>query len=355
MKTIRDPIHGDIELSELELALIDSEPMQRLRRIKQLSFCSLVYPGANHSRFEHSLGTMHLAGRMARKLSLDEELIRLAALLHDVGHLPYSHSLEDVFEISHEDNMEFVLKDQLGDLLSDHGYSVSDIVSVCRESQESSIISSQIDSDRMDYLLRDSHYTGVAYGAIDSDRIINVMGFVDGMLTFRKKGLIAVEGLLIGRHQMYEAVYFHHTVRAADAMLQKAISHVKEGLNTTELLRMGDSDLKEYAKQESEVAKNIFDMLDRRQLYKTIYLKDCVDTTEIRERIDAKEHEIIQSSVSLGRDAFDIMIDDSGIVKKITDVSQIAQGFERGLPILETTILCVAPQLKESVSRIVKK
>jgi hypothetical protein len=349
MKTIRDPVHGDIELSEVERAVIDSPAMQRLRRIKQLSFCSLAYPGANHTRFEHSLGTMHLAGRMAHRLELEEEPIRLAALVHDLGHLPYSHSLEHVFGVSHEDNLQLVLKGGVGDILKDHGFDPDKIYALVRGEAEGKIISSQIDADRMDYLLRDSHYTGVAYGVIDSDRIINVIGFEDGELFYRKKGLIALEALLIGRNQMYEAVYFHHAVKIADAMLQEAIGRIRDQLTIEQLLQMGDEELKIFAKKDP-VAKQLLDMLDRRELYKLAYTTDRKeDKDKLLKKTGLEPHQLLLSTIRLKKTSFDILVEDDGL-KRITELSATAKNLQAEIKRLEGTMVLVPEEFRGNLN-----
>ena len=351
MKTIRDPVHGDIELSDAEIAVVDSAAMQRLRRIKQLSFCSLVYPGANHTRFEHSLGTMHLAGRIARRLDLEEAPIRMAGLIHDIGHLPFSHSLEGVFGISHEDNLEVVLKGEVGDILNDSGFDRKEITGLAKGKGPGKIVSSQIDADRMDYLLRDSHYTGVAYGVIDVDRIINVIGFEKGELFFQRKGLIALEALLIGRNQMYEAVYFHHTVRVADVMLQEAMRQVAGTIPVKQLLTMGDEELKILAKSKSTVAKELLEALDSRKLYKVAcVVKDAPNKAQMLKRTGLKPHQLLISSVHLGRFAFSILIMDGARLVDLKEVSKTAKNLEDEMKRLEVTEVCCPAQFKESVS-----
>lgn len=353
MKTIRDPVHGDIELSDAEQAVVDSEAMQRLRRIKQLSFCSLVYPGANHTRFEHSLGTMHLTGRIAHRLGLEEAPLRMAGLIHDVGHLPFSHSLEGVFNLSHEDNLDLVMTEGLGDVLSDNGFRGEEIVDLAKGSGTGKIISSQIDADRMDYLLRDAHYTGVAYGVIDADRIINVIGFEHDEVFFNKKGLLALEALLIGRNQMYEAVYFHHTVRVADAMLQEAMRGVK--ISAKGLLSMGDEELKLFAKAKSPVAKELLNLLDKRKLYKIVYEGGPVKKEELLKKTKLKPHQLLVSSVKLNRFAFSIPVKDGNKLVDIKEVSRTARNLEEEIKRLENTEVCVPAEFKERVALMFSK
>ncbi|MDO9096669.1 MAG: HD domain-containing protein, partial [Candidatus Methanoperedens sp.] len=173
MKVIRDPIHDYIELDELALALIDTPQVQRLRRIRQLGFSNLVYPGANHTRFEHSLGVYHLAGCLVKQIDENkrEELLA-AAMLHDIGHGPFSHATEELIERytrkRHDDAEELLRKGAISDVLRDFSLSPSSIAAHIKgETYIGQIINSEIDVDRMDYLVRDAHYTGVAFGLID--------------------------------------------------------------------------------------------------------------------------------------------------------------------------------------------
>jgi len=338
MNTIRDPVHGDIELSDAEIQVLDSPEMQRLRRIKQLSFCSLVYPGANHTRFEHSLGTLYLAGRMAEKLGLEEDekkKIRMAAMLHDVGHLPFSHSLEGLFGVNHEENSKAVIKRL--DALNDTGYNPNEIIKLLDGKGPGKIISSQIDADRMDYLARDSHYTGAAYGVVDTDRIIGVMGMESGELFFNEKGLIALESLLIGRNQMFAAVYFHHTVRIAEAMLQEAMKEIKGLVKVDELLKMGDEEMKLFAKGKSKKAKEMLDLLDSRRLYKLAYT--------FKGKPKNVDHPVLLSKIVLPKKlAFDMLIKTEKGLKPLSSISDMAKELKASLKALEGQTEVYAPR-----------
>lgn len=227
---IRDPVHGSMHFSELEQKIIDSPQMQRLRSIRQLAMAHLTYPGAHHTRFEHSLGTCHLADKMANSLGLKKDLrrrLRLAALLHDIGHIAFSHEAEEVTRQklgTHEDiGWDMIAHGQLADIIdeADTPRKVADWT--CGDSY-GALIASDIGADRMDYLLRDAHYTGVAYGVIDADRIVSTIEWVRGEgLAVRQGGLEAVESLLLARFEMFSTVYMHHSVRISSAMLQMAL------------------------------------------------------------------------------------------------------------------------------------
>lgn len=189
----------------------------------------LVYPGANHTRFEHSIGTLALAGRICREIGISEDeaqQVRAAALLHDVGHTAFSHEGEAVLSGkigSHEEVGErMIMHGELSDILSEN-HSPEKIARL-PHARMGEIISSDIGADRMDYLLRDSHYTGVAYGAVDSEWLCSSLAFSDGRLLLAERGLPAAESLLVARFTMFSTVYLHKTVRIASRMLQQAMS-----------------------------------------------------------------------------------------------------------------------------------
>lgn len=250
---ITDPVHRYISFSAVERDLIDTSVFQRLRRIRQLAGAHLVYPSAQHSRFEHSLGTMHIAGyageSLLRKGFIDSEdnlqKLRLAALLHDVGHGPFSHLFEEVLEskcnMTHEDmGKKVILESEISDVLSGHGYTPSDI---CRLSFGESrsiflneIIAGSLSADIMDYLPRDSLFTGAEYGKIDYHRLIASFEVVaTGHLAINKSALYSFESMLISRYEMFKAVYFHKTVRSAEVMLLHSLAQADNHLQITKI------------------------------------------------------------------------------------------------------------------------
>ncbi len=242
-KAIFDPVHGPISLDGLALDLIGTPEFQRLWGVRQTGFAHLVFPGANHTRLEHSLGTYWVAGRFAERLGLGErEAQRLTsgALLHDLGHGPFSHTLdgpmEEVLGHGHEAvSREWITGTGAGSssaipgILRRHGVdpeSVADLVDPevgRRRSWASALLHGAVDADRIDYLQRDAHYTGVAHGAIDAVRLLDTVRVVGGRLVFAEKGRSALEGFLVGRTLMYSTVYFHKTVRSAEVMAQAAV------------------------------------------------------------------------------------------------------------------------------------
>ncbi len=251
---IRDPIHGYIYANALERELIDTSTLQRLRRIRQLAGCHLVYPGGQHSRFEHVIGCMFLAGRVgnvleSRRFGFERDStlkLRIAALLHDVGHGPFSHMFEEVLaqktDVTHEDLSQRIIREtEIGDIISSHGFSKPEIseLAVGKSRRErrfmNDVIGGGLSVDIMDYLLRDSYFTGVEYGKVDVHRIINSFQVVDQGLAISQAAVFAFEALMISRYEMFRAVYFHRTVRAAELMLIKSMSLADKVLNLTDL------------------------------------------------------------------------------------------------------------------------
>ena len=249
---ITDPVHRYISFSEVEKEVIDTGVFQRLRRIRQLAGAHLVYPSAQHSRFEHSLGTMHVAGHAGETLVakgyLDDEdkvqKLRLAALLHDIGHGPFSHLFEEVLELrhgtSHEDvGKRVISKSEISDILKKHGYNPSYICKLSFGESKikflNEIIAGGLSADLMDYLSRDGLFTGVEYGKIDHHRLISSFEVVsNGHLAIDRSALYSFESMLISRYEMFKAVYFHKTVRSAEVMLLNSMALADEHLNLTD-------------------------------------------------------------------------------------------------------------------------
>ncbi|MDD1677628.1 MAG: HD domain-containing protein [Methanomicrobiales archaeon] len=254
MKFIKDPVHGYIEVPQDLGQFLDSSPLQRLRHIRQLGFAYLVYPGANHSRFEHSLGTMHLAAVMCRHLGLDEEesrLVTLTALLHDCGHGPFSHATEPIMreftDRAHDEIDDLLGAEPLATLLRAASLEPGDLMGILAGRHPlSTVIHGDLDVDRMDYLLRDAHYTGVPYGTVDAQRLIQNTLLSEQGLVLAEGGVNAAESLLIARTLMRPAVYVHHVTRIATSMIQRALIEECAERRPAEinlLMRMDDAGL----------------------------------------------------------------------------------------------------------------
>ncbi|MGZ5480499.1 MAG: HD domain-containing protein [Pyrinomonadaceae bacterium] len=318
----RDPVHNIIPLradtseGQLMIRLIDAPEFQRLRRIKQLGLGLYTYQGAEHSRFTHSLGALHLMTRILDRLSEsypiaaeDRLAVRAAALLHDVGHAPFSHAMEKTLGIHHEDLTIAAITSEetvVNQILSSHSAELPQrVASVVRGDFKpaalAQLVSSQLDVDRMDYLLRDSLMTGAKYGLYDLEWIINALQ-IDGpgdRVYVAARGIYAVEEYLQARYYMFRQVYFHRTLRSAEAVLRSALrralelvaggAHVwcapeasfakvlqRQPLTIAEYLQIDDSDvifhLKQWQREADPVLSDLSRRFVERKLFKAIDL-----------------------------------------------------------------------------------
>ncbi|MBR2255201.1 MAG: HD domain-containing protein, partial [Candidatus Methanomethylophilaceae archaeon] len=328
-KAIQDPVHGSISIGGVFLQVADRPEVQRLRGVRQLGLGYLVFPSAHHTRFEHSLGAYHLAGRMADSLGLsreDSDTVRMAGLLHDVCHPPFSHTLEPLMEeITGMDHMDlaralihgkigyirpgdedlFDGMDTIAEVLGDNGISadeVCDIISYPDSGRGAldrftgvndhfpsrdfihQIIHGPVDVDQMDYLMRDAHFTGVSHGTIDSDRLIDTMAVHNDRIVLRRGGITAAEGLMVSRSLMYTTVYFHETTRIAQRMLSKAVEEVAGDIRDLHL--MNDADLFQQLEAMGGNQRWTVRRLMNRQIDKKAFAVYSADMTdEIAERL----------------------------------------------------------------------
>jgi HD superfamily phosphohydrolase len=287
---LRDPVWNNIRVDELTLDLVDTDVFQRLRYVRQLGWTYLVYPGATHTRFEHALGTHHLSRRTlallceaedAASISDEEQaIVRSAALLHDVGHYPFSHALEEIGALHHEDvarplitagAVAELLKSRLGD---DAPARVFDLIRGQSRSELQGLISGSLDLDKVEYLKRDAFMCGVPYGEIDVDRLTNAMVLVQDPATGRlalgvqEKALSALESLLFAKYQMYRNVYWHHAVRSATAMYKRLVEDAIQAgvVDNASLARYTDEGL--MHRLESAWPTQLLIALKERKLYK---------------------------------------------------------------------------------------
>ncbi len=313
-KVIHDSVHGSVKVEGVFLELLERPEMQRMHGIHQLGLAHFVFPGANHTRLEHSLGTYHMASLMARAIDLPEDerkTLLAAAMLHDIGHAPFSHTLEEVVhDRTGKDHMDLTIALIRGELpalseaterilgpvrpiaevLERSDISVDEVCGLIVASRKelrpgqtllveggqahfgtkrylSQIISGPLDVDQMDYLKRDAYYTGVAYGTIDLDRLLQTVAVFHGNLVINKGGLASAEGLMVARALMYTSVYFHKTARIAELMLCKAVELAPpEMLEDAHLTT--DCTLASRLKACGGSTSRIMTMLDYRRLYK---------------------------------------------------------------------------------------
>lgn len=243
-RVFRDPLYGNIPVRyKIIWDLIDTREVQRLRRIRQLSGVAMVFHTAEHSRFGHALGTYHIANRVVNEVKdLNENLTEyeklvflISALLHDVGHGPFSHAFEHVFELKHElitCEMIESNKTEINKVLSRYPGLAEDVSGVIKHSGKyqliESLISSQLDVDRLDYLNRDAHFTGATYGVVDVDRLIRIMRVVDGKVCYKDKGVHAIENYLMSRYHMYWQIYYHPVARSYEIILESIYKRIKD-------------------------------------------------------------------------------------------------------------------------------
>jgi len=332
---IIDPIHDFIRVYDHELEVIDSPIFQRLRRIRQLSGAHLTYPAAQHTRFEHSLGVMHIASQAGQALkekgvlkSDDIATLRIAGLLHDIGHGPFSHLFEEIIQqkkISHEDfGKNIILNSVIGDILSKHGYDKKLITKVAFGDSKyqylNEIVSGYLSADMMDYLLRDGYFTGAEHAKIDHKRLTQSLDVHKKKLALEKSALYSFESMMHSRYQMFKAVYFHKTVRSAEVMLLEALRLSDDefgftSFNIDEFVKLTDeyvlSMLLTSQSPKLKRAKRFAEDYQNRKLLKCVYeriltsktLLEKTKTNEIRSSLAKKskvdENEIfVDSSVT---------------------------------------------------------
>ncbi|MCS7112363.1 MAG: HD domain-containing protein [Candidatus Bathyarchaeota archaeon] len=316
---IKDPIYGYIKVTELEKDVIDQEAFQRLRRIKQLCGAEYVYPAANHSRFEHSLGVMHLAGLAAQNLPIqlsedDIAKLRLAGLLHDVGHGPFSHVFEPLLYRflgkTHEDmTVEIVKGSSIADVIEDHGFDSKEmsLLAIGRCSKlptyMNQVIHGTVDVDKLDFLVRDSYHTGAGYGSIDIYRLIYTFGVIDDELAVDYTALPTLESFLLARIQSFRTIYYHKVSRAVQIMLGKAIELAAEDVkapffkNIEEYIALDDYVMWSVLLEHEDASKIVKDIASRRLLkcaYERLYfiedrlLVSLLANESVRRRIESE-------------------------------------------------------------------
>jgi hypothetical protein len=310
-KVIHDPLHGTVKLEGIFLDLLETPELQRLHHIRQLGLAYLVFPGANHTRFSHSLGTYFVASRIAERLRLpveDQTLVDVAALLHDIGHGPFSHTLEFAyyarFKKSHTDltsqliSGESALKGRermrvpsIADILETHGVDRNKVTELIQGMKTpygwtltpwlegvpaeephylTQIIHGEVDADQLDYLLRDAYYTGVAYGIIDLPYLLNTLVLTNGTMAIDPKGVEAVEGLLVARALMFSSVYYHHAVRIAEIMLTRAAEETMD--YSPHIMGMSDWEFLSHLSRGTDYQKDLVNRLQYRQIFKRAYV-----------------------------------------------------------------------------------
>ena len=394
-KIIHDSVHGGVRLDGVFLELAEVPELQRLHSIHQLGLAYLVYPGANHTRFEHSLGAFAIAKRVCSALQLDSEEARLlecAALLHDVGHLPFSHTLEfvlhDQFGIDHAEISRRLIRGEdtvlsesdkrilgryttLPDALEKHDINPKEVAALLEGAPRVSsqrtlgrhkqqmhfnekrylpqLVNGPVDVDQLDYLKRDAHYTGVAYGVIDLDRLVETLQIFNGDLVIDRGGLSAVEGMLVARALMFSSVYFHKTVRISELMLAKAVENLGEK-QIADIHSMTDSTLLSYLVTRGGHFEEMATLIKYRRLFKKAYavgaasldsdewrLVDSLGSVKSRRKAEAdiaRRAGVPEEHVILDVPSSELAISEPRI--SLTDVRILDDGRVRMLPRIST-------------------
>ena len=316
-KIINDPVYGFITVDDELIYQVISHPYyQRLRRINQMAMAYLVYPGAVHTRLHHSLGAYHLMGNALNELkgkgieisAAEEQAAKIAILLHDIGHGPFSHALEDVLvEGMHHEQLSLMIMKAMNDQLNGQLQLALDIFTGNHPKKFlHQLISGQLDVDRMDYLTRDSFFTGVSEGVIGYDRIIKMLCVHNGELVVEEKGIYSIEKFLVSRRLMYWQVYLHKTVLAAEQMLQRIIKRAKfikaatqpplnnfinqpiQTVTLEEFCNLDDYDvlaaIKGWSNHEDVILSTLCKGIINRQLLKVKYTAEPIDENLVDQR-----------------------------------------------------------------------
>jgi hypothetical protein len=321
-KLINDPVWGFIHIKfPIILKIIDHRFFQRLRRIKQLGMTDMVYPGANHTRFAHALGAYHLMSQSLEVLKgkgilitkEEEEAVLCGILLHDIGHGPFSHTLEFlIIKDVHHENLSLQIMERLNE---EFDGALSLAIAIFLDKYEKpflhQLISSQLDMDRLDYLSRDSFYTGVSEGVIGVERLIHMLNVANSQLVIEQKGIYSIEKFLIARRLMYWQVYLHKTVVIGDCMLQKLLErtsfllkkqklnielplhpfllHTSKKMEIEDFLKLDDTDvysvIKNGVESEDRILSTLCKQFIHRRLWHIQVTKNPIESAEVADRI----------------------------------------------------------------------
>ena len=334
MKIINDAIHGQFKLEGATEELLATPEINKLSHIKQLGLAHLVFPGAHHTRFEHSMGASHIAGMMAESMGLnkqDKSTLEVAAMLHDVGHGPYSHTLEHILSerggMDHMSVTEGIIlgdfdvliegegdsideRDSIPDILERNDLDPEEVASLIRgpdaSGKERSLINwtegmsdfsgedktmahlihGSVDCDQLDFLLRDSHFTGVKHGVVDLHPLVGSLGSQGGDVVVDQGGLSALEGMLLARGLMYSAVYFHRVTRVTEVMLSRAVERAGGSLpDSVDLQRRVDSEIWGALSDAGGFAKDMVTRLKYRKLLKICLSRRMEDLSEDQKQL----------------------------------------------------------------------
>ena len=366
-KVFRDPLYGYIEVNyEIISKLIDSREVQRLRRIRQLSGVSMVFQTAEHSRFTHSLGCYQMANLVLEKVTgalenlseYEQLLLLISALLHDVGHGPYSHAFEEILDTPHEEMTARIIESPLTDInriLVEYQVNPGDVAAIIRHQSQYKIveklISSQLDVDRMDYLSRDAYFTGATYGRIDSNRLLRSLIITKDDVLVRASGVHSVESYLMSRYHMYFQVYYHPVARAYELLLEGIYKRIKDlteenkkvDANINEFIRvikdnsrildyiaLDDAYVNGFVTQlinsDDEILSTLAKAFLNRKLFKYLDVKDDIDVSKYyKNKYYFNESSVSAVAYLANKEAVDSikLLTENGQIVKLEDYSPI--------------------------------
>jgi HD superfamily phosphohydrolase len=366
----RDPLLGDIKANAIELSIIETPEMQRLRRLKQTGFLDMVYPGATHSRFSHSLGTMQISKEIFNNIyGKDNEELYLAALLHDVGHAPFSHTSDELLKKylgkTHEIiGEEKIREGRIKDIISGAGLSFARFVKYFRGEGFGEIFAGTFGADRIDYLSRDAYYAGVNYGVIDQQRLKYKLGFYKGRLSIYDYDISVAESMLIARYLMFYNVYKHHTGLIVSGMYNKAASAAIDN-GEVDFKTAKDYDdltfITELSKTKS--AGEIVGRILERRLYKrAVYLdSDSVKSDTERdikgrlEKAGEKEYVVITAKIKKSGDDVSVIDKKGNYVGTLSELSPIVRSLNEVIGRKTILLVACSEDRVEKVKRIAEK
>ena len=342
-KDFSDPIYGFVRVEDHELKVIDSVYFQRLRYIKQLGVAYLVFPSAHHTRFEHSIGVMELATRIYNSLGLKDkrllQIVRLAGLLHDIGHPPFSHTTEVLLgDKSHEDvGYKAITEGPVGEILKREGFSYDEIELIARlafkrykDDQEkllSGIITGEFGADRMDYLRRDAYFCGTHYGFFDYERLLNHIDLIEGKKTVNISAIRTLESFFLGRYFMYAQIYFHKVVRILNIHLLELIEKFfrrDQFLNMNSLMSITDGELLGVALKDPDniYIKRLIGREHFREVFSTNSYEEFQEVK--KELISRYEPDVLRFDVARKKVMDDdVLISKNGTLVSLREVSDI--------------------------------
>lgn len=344
---LRDSIHGYIRLTDIERDIIDTRCLQRLRRVGQMGMSSLVYPSATHTRFSHSVGVMYVAGEFAKSLDMSEDTyrtMRIAGLVHDIGHGPFSHTSDRVAHrhgYKHEDNSCRILEEELQDKIP-KSIPVDEIKRQILGESDINIIAGDIDADRIDYLNRDAVNTGLQHGAIDYQTIIEFAEIKDGELVFDRKAAYALTELLTARLYMHNAIMNHHVARLGETILERCLEQYVQENSVMDMMKKDDYSMhNELLNFEHKRVRKLYDRVIHRNLPKRAYTvrgdavpRNAIDNLSnidaqkyeriIAETVDIPELDVFIVTPAIARsEPSDLKILDGNTTKNMSEISGI--------------------------------